>query len=78
MSNRSLRTAWTHSDLTCAAFAVHLHVADVVSAEHDWLFFVKVAKIATACRVTPRSVQRARKYPNTQAMLGTPVNIVPR
>ena len=59
MSNRSLRTAWTHSDLTCAAFAVHLHVADVVSAEHDWLFFVKVAKIATACRVTPRSVQRA-------------------
>lgn len=59
MSNRSLRSAWTHSDRVGAAFAVHLHVADVVSAEHDWLFFVKVAKIATACRVTPRSVQRA-------------------
>lgn len=59
MSNRSLRSTWTHSDLTSAAFAVHLHVADVVSAEHDWLFFVKVTKIAAACRVTPRTAQRA-------------------
>jgi UDP-N-acetylmuramyl tripeptide synthase len=46
-----------------------------------------VAPVASMCassrhtksaRMSTRSVQLARKYPNTQARLGTPVNIAPR
>ncbi len=62
MSAQATKWVWAHSTASGARLGVHLHIAEVVSAEHNWLFFVSVRTISASVRIDRRSTQRSLRW----------------